>query len=523
MKKLLTLLFVFCAFPLFADDTFTAMQDELDRNKNHLKTEGMAAPYFISYNFLKSSYANTSASLGSKINTEVYSDAFGWLNMRVGSKKMDNTGFGGGWTWRGYAPDGYDGIRQLFWDASGNAYGDYLAQLAQKEAYLQKRNVSEYYDDFSSSPRAVVEEPQNPDDVDLPYLETVAKELSAAGKKYKNLEKFIVDIAFQKNKKYYLDTEGNKYFSNPLSLAIVIETLVRAKDGTELKITDIYNYFSLSDAPSKEDLVKKANAFALKTDALSKAVKAEMYIGPVLLERGAAVTFLKNLFAKNIINSKPYLYEDGEDRSAGEFRNKLGLPVIAQFFDVYDDPTAREFNGVTLAGHYLVDDEGVAAEKIDLVKRGKLVGLPTMRSLIKGQKSSNGHGRGTYFAAPRAGLGNIFFVPDAEHTVAADQLKNKLIEKCKEAELEYCYRFDAWGNIAYKVYLDGREEPVYGALPVNMPTRSLRDIIYAGDDFEAYLLGEPRSSIITPSLILSEMEIAPTQSEPGKRPPVGKP
>ena len=46
-----------------------------------------------------------------------------------------------------------------------------------------------------------------------------------------------------------------------------------------------------------------------------------------------------------------------------------------------------------LAGHFTHDDEGVAAQRVDLVVNGKLKGMLTSRVPTKAFAGSNGHGR----------------------------------------------------------------------------------------------------------------------------------
>ena len=50
----------------------------------------------------------------------------------------------------------------------------------------------------------------------------------------------------------------------------------------------------------------------------------------------------------------------------------LDKPIMPTFMSVYDDPTLKEFNGESLSGHYVYDDEGQAARRVDLVKDGVL-------------------------------------------------------------------------------------------------------------------------------------------------------
>ena len=66
---------------------------------------------------------------------------------------------------------------------------------------------------------------------------------------------------------------------------------------------------------------------------------------------------------------------------------------MPRFLDVFDDPTLETYAGEDLKGHYVVDDEGVPARRVDLVKKGVLRGFLMSRSPVEGFPASNGHGR----------------------------------------------------------------------------------------------------------------------------------
>src|SRR6478672_6177738 len=62
---------------------------------------------------------------------------------------------------------------------------------------------------------------------------------------------------------------------------------------------------------------------------------------------------------------------------------------------IVEDPTAREGAGHALIGGYKIDDEGVAAQKVEVIKDGKLKQLLTTRTPATKGQSSNGHARRT--------------------------------------------------------------------------------------------------------------------------------
>ena len=104
------------------------------------------------------------------------------------------------------------------------------------------------------------------------------------------------------------------------------------------------------------------------------------------------------------------------------------------------------------------------------------------------------------------------------------------MKTCRKENLDYCYiirRFDGSNIMAYKVNAKtGEETLTYGLEMPSLSTRTLRDIIAAGDDLNVFNFAsntEPYYSIISPSVILSEMELKESQVENKKPPKLKKP
>ena len=127
---------------------------------------------------------------------------------------------------------------------------------------------------------------------------------------------------------------------------------------------------------------------------------------------------------------------------------------------------------------------------------------------------------------------------EAQQPVSAEELEQQLLEKCKALELEYCYILPSFPTngaaipAAQRVYTkDGHKETVYGLKLADLTPRALRDIMAAGNDPEILQTVLPSSvkqtvptqSIITPSLLLEELELVPDDAKPDKPPFVSKP
>ena len=113
------------------------------------------------------------------------------------------------------------------------------------------------------------------------------------------------------------------------------------------------------------------------------------------------------------------------------------------------------------------------------------------------------------------------------------ELEQKLLDRCRELDLEYGYIVESMPNVTdelpniTRLYVkDGRKEQVYGAKLQNFTSRSLRDILAAGDDETIFNLPEgadPARSFIVPSLLVDEVELVPTGKHPDRKPFVSRP
>ncbi len=100
---------------------------------------------------------------------------------------------------------------------------------------------------------------------------------------------------------------------------------------------------------------------------------------------------------------------EGDSVSDGEsvLKGKIGKKVGNELVTIYDDPTARDF------GHYVYDEEGVAAKKTTLIEQGRLCGyLNSLESSADLGIEPNGHARAEgYSQVPIVRMSNTYFKP----------------------------------------------------------------------------------------------------------------
>lgn len=540
-KQFLFWLAVLCCAPIWAAQMpdnmyFRAMKDEMDRSLKELRVKGSPDPYYAAYKLTRTQEARARASFGEAYPRGPQTDTLEALVvLPAGTPKNDSLGFDSD---RFYYRPGYDyniaqsyaGIRQALWMLSDGGYVRASDAYEKKQAYKRQKNLTGKLPDFIRAPQAsFVEDIPSFAPPSADKLENLARVLSAKGKSVAYLEDFSADVRVGREEHYYLNSDGGLYqLARPYG-RVTLSARLRNRDGYK---EELRREIRLADAfsPDEKELAEQTDKFLAELDNVHNAKKAEPYLGPVLFRPQAASGFLNALLVHNMRNIKPLLSAEWEnDPTAGSFRDKIGMRVMSNVADVYDRPLLREYKGKLLDGFMPVDDEGVAPAELTLVSAGRLRELPLSRRPAKEGNQSNGHARMAWGTNPREALSNVFV--EAKQPLSDEELEAKLLSRCRELELEYCYVLTNFSsgaiNAAHRIYTkDGRKEPAFGVKITGLTTRSLRDILAAGSDEEVTYVRDSYDrplSVVTPSLLVDEIEILPDEKKADRKPFVAKP
>ncbi|MBR5151815.1 MAG: hypothetical protein IKW71_03195, partial [Elusimicrobiaceae bacterium] len=504
MKKICE---IFCLF-LFAslgqatslpDNMYAnAMQDEIKRSMKKLHRPGVEKPYFIAYKLEELHAApSVQASLGALYpltHRDSQLNAYVWVD--IGDDKHDSLGYAHDAYYAKNAyrarravdvPKSYKGIRQALWRLTDAAYTFAAETYQQKKAYERTKQADTKYnlpDVIPAKQATYVEDVLPVTSYDVSQLQNWAKEQSALGKKLPFVEQFIVEVNPVQLDTYYLNSRGGFYQT---SLAgVQVKWTARLRDKAGFKREHVLDMW-LADFSAEDQALaaKRTEGFLQELQGLYEAVEGEHYVGPVLLEPYAAGKFIYEQLVTNFQNLKSLASAAPEDTTAGKF-NMLDQRVMAPGITVTENPLLRQLeDGTPLWAFMPVDDEGVAAEKLTLVERGRVQQLPRTTRPLKDKGPSNGHARLTYASMPREQLTNVFV--QAQNPVTTEALINKLLARCEELGLDYGYIVSTWPGadngsfLLQRVYLDGRRETVHGLNIDGLTTRSLRDILALGD------------------------------------------
>jgi TldD protein len=525
-----------------SDVVLKTMLTELSR-----ATAGLAksdpAPYFLSYTVYDQNVVILAGAYGSLLTDTAVNRRQADVTMRVGSPALDNThgqARASGVT-SGTLPFGedQDAIARVLWELTDRGY-----KRAGPTFLNVKTNTAVRAEEEDKSPDFSKETPvQHTGDAltvapfDKTAWEGEIRRLSAAFRKYPEVYFASVVLQVQSSNERMVNSEGTAIVSPSNSTRLVMEAQTRADDGMDLLRVETFQAPSAAGLPSEKELAGKIEAMATDLNALRKAPVAEPYDGPALLSGRAAAVFFHEVLGHRLEGHRQKDEDEGQT-----FTKKVGQEVLPKFLSVADDPTKGELAGVKLAGTYNYDNEGVPAQRVEVIQDGVLKSFLTSRMPIKGFEHSNGHGRNQPGLMPTGRQGNL--IVSSTQTVPEKEMRQRLIDEVKKQNKPYGLYFDDIQGgftlttralpqafqvlpvIVYKVYPDGRpDELVRGVDIVGTPLAALTRIVTTGDQQHVFngVCGAESGSVpvsaVAPAMLFSEMEVQKRAHE-HERPPL---
>jgi TldD protein len=524
------------------DAVLKTMQSELAR-----ATAGLAksdpAPYFLSYTAYDQNLVILVGAYGSLLTDTAIQRRQADVTMRVGSPALDNThgqARGSGMT-SGTLPLGedQDAIARVLWELTDRGY-----KKAGPTFLNVKTNTAVRAEEEDKSPDFSKETAVQHTGAALtvPPFDKAAWEgeirrLSGTFRKYPDVYFASIVLQVQSANERMVNSEGTAITSPSHSTRLVMEAQTRADDGMDLLRVETFQAPSAAGLPGEKELAEKIEKMAADLNALRKAPVAEPYDGPALLSGRAAAVFFHEVLGHRLEGHRQKDEDEGQT-----FTKKVGQEVLPNFLSVADDPTMSELAGIKLAGTYQFDNEGVPAQRAEVIQNGVLKSFLMSRMPIKGFDHSNGHGRNQPGLMPTGRQGNL--IVTSTQTVPEKDLRQKLIDEVKKQNKPYGLYFDDIQGgftlttrslpqafqvlpvIVYKVYPDGRpDELVRGVDIVGTPLAALTRIITTGDQQHVFNgvcgaeSGNVPVSAAAPAMLFSEMEVQKRAHE-HERPPL---
>ena len=569
------------------DHTLQAMRDEMARSKTRLElkipgTPQPQRPYYVEYRLLDLDVREVVAEFGSLFSSSRTRNRFMDVEARIGGYKLDSSNFISDDGFRGFiGPTGsvgidrdYDSLRQDLWIATDQAFKAAVETYSRKQAYLSSLARQSDIDDFAKATPLQLIDPSVTPDWSNRNWEQEARETSAALRAFPQVYESRVTYYMVYATEYLLTSEGTEIRTNRCYAAIEAGMNTLADDG--MQINHMYATYAPkpADLPSVDAVRKALNVTGTELMAMRAASPAQDYTGPVLFEARAAAPLLAEVLTPAINGARPPVSFTPvmEQLLTGlggksDWVGRMGARVLPAGVSLTDDPGAKEFHGTPLLGGYAVDDEGVRAEKVNIVDNGNVKTLLMSRRPGPDSDQSNGHGRSAFLNDAKPTMSNLFF--KSTETQSPADLKKKLLDECRSEKLDYCIVVREMDNpsisllhqddfsellasfgggagtgdrlplIVYKIYpADGREEMVRGARIIGLNTRMLRNLGGIGNDdfvynymqsqqsgFAGTALGAFGSaqnglpaSLVAPSLLFDDLEVRGARGEPKRLP-----
>ena len=495
------------------DTVLKAMVAELKRSQEKLQLGQLQRPYYIDYQVTEVQDYTADATLGALRDETTNIGRLVRVVVRIGDYKQDSYFAEGTGTLEVMPIENNEmALRHQLWLATDKAYKSALNGLTAKQAALKNVEIENNVPDFSrEKPETSIHDIDRLD-VPLDQWNAQLRSTSDLFRRDPDLEKSIALFNVRVLNRYYVNTEGTVTRNGRAVYSYAFSGAMQAADGASIERSFGYVVARPDELPRPDQIRKETGKLIDSFNALKNApVVEDDYRGPVLFSADATTALFERLVAPNVLGNRPELGNPA--RTRGDFASFYKNRVLPSFLTVVDDPRPQKIAGITLAGSYDVDDEGVEAQTVTVIDKGILTNYLLGREPIRDFPHSNGHGRTALYGGPRPQISNL--IVKASDSVSFDELKARLLQMCKDQGRPYGYYVETTGpqlapRLLWRVYVkDGHMELVRGAVFNQLDTRALRsDIIAAGNDVYVYNRTEPLpSAIVAPSLLFDEVDI----------------
>ncbi len=518
-----------------------------------LRLDGAPSPYFVAYRLYDLQDVKIVAQWGSLVNSTDRSRHAVDVMVRVGDPSVDATNFQQrSWdrTELAFGDLPLDGgpaaVRQVLWRTTDRMFKEAVESYGQRLAAQRNRGVVDATPTFAP-PVPVSVRLGREAAPDTPYLQAMARTLSAEFVEHPDVVTTWVDATAQGGRQVLLDTLGTQV---EIPVATTLLRVVGAVHGPEGGLVGDSESWVVSrpvDLPAPATLVAATKEMMERLETWRQATPLrEPYVGPVVFEGQAAVELFRQLLVVRLGGTPPTERPDS-DSDPGLLPLTVGRQVLPAGWSVVDDPMALP----NLPSSFPYDDEGVRAQAVRVVDGGRVRELLMSCTPSKSQSGSNGHGRSLTMRlargmasqttiAPPSVLRDEDLVQAAHRLTQASALPYHLVVRRLAApyltqELEgedtrwlSVGRASTGGGITTPLelvrrYRDGREERVRDAAFSEVDLRTLRDIVAAGASTTRTVLMLPPETasyqesgdsglavtITAPSVLISEVTVLP--------------
>lgn len=519
-----------------------ALVQEAHRARDELKASGHRRPYFVSYLLRDIEQYWIDARFGTLFADERRRWRRCFADVRVGSYRHDHVCDGGlednstkseAYSYTSLPiGDNLGGVMHGIWQLTEARYREAAEDLLEKRAeQLHVLDPNRALPAFERRDPTIHQSLPELPEIDRKRWVAYVEAASAIGRREPNLVGCEVELTVRNVTRLFVSTEGSIITDRQPFWQLSVMLDLSSDNGVLVPWNLSYFVTDPSEIPKLDALKKEMRAAIRMMRGVALADTLRAYSGPVLLDPGPAGLLMHEAIGHRLEGNR--LLSSGEGQT---FRDALGAQLLPEAVSMYDDPTMTHFEGKSLTGHYLYDDEGVPAARANLVDNGDIRGFLSSRAPITRGHRSNGHARNEGFERPMSRMGVT--VVEATKGVDDATLKKMLIDEVKRRKLPFgvhvlhadsgetatkSYDFQAFlGQIraATRVYPDGREELVRDVSFVGTPLNAVRGILAAGARREvdnSYCGAESGAvpvSTISPAFLIENLELQSSARSP---------
>ncbi len=449
MKKLL---FLFIFFPLFSfssdEDIFKAMEIEINRAMENLKVENLQNLYYISLRLKDIKIKTVNFSFGFEDSRdESYYRNLSTI-VRVGTPEFDQTNFSPSFDFGFYDMDYFTSIpieddlyvlRQAFWLSIDNAFKEAQEKFSKKKGFIEHHPQEKYFPDFIKIEKPFVYIDTMPEILEFSKIYEISKNISSYLKKNDFLNDGNVTLFSILKKQYFLDSEGSKHLRIEPIYSIQVSFDCFSLNFYPLSLNK--NFVFKDSIPKEEDIKKEIDEMINYLSKIREKEPLDSYSGPVIFEGEGSTSFFLSLLGKGVSGVREPLSDQSYSmpfKKGGFLGKKLNQKVMPAGFDVWDKPNLKEYNGVKLIGYLPVDDEGIKAEDIQIVKEGKLINLPMRRTAFEDYINLNGHSREGQFTIISTDVDSTVtnLIIEDKNGLEGEEFFKKVEEYCEKEGIE---------------------------------------------------------------------------------------
>lgn len=437
----------------------SAMKDEMKRAYDSLRKTDFEPPFYIASSLLWGNRYYCSAKMGVLYHNGIMPLREANLRLMVGNYDMNDENFEPS----NYYPESiglngyfelpneadYYSIRRHFWQSSEDLYRSANEMYKLKKAAVQKKGgvyQANGLQDFTPvKPFTLIESP----DAVMINLDSVKKSVMRISE-YFDRDTLITDaqVSFSMENKmnYYMNTEGSESHRRYVVASIYLSVSVKDKTGMDVSNTLNFTENDYHKLPTENQLLEACKY--LKEKTLTECVTdtiPEDYSGPLLILDAATADYFEEYFFSGqnaLIANREAFKEEIVVQTVKENKSddqKYNKRIFNRDLTVMDCSGLTEYKGVPLAGHYTLDNDGVApVDSLVLVKDGIIKNMLNNRIPTPMQRIPNGHSRTSGISQYSAICPGVLVVT-TNAPADRNSLKTKLLEEAEDRNLEYAY------------------------------------------------------------------------------------